>query len=235
MSVLHGCTGDSASIKDAELKALDASLDGIITELVENADFKAKQVPSKRCLVCTGFSLIPSAGGLQLACTPSSMCCVLGMEPRDCLNPQGSSSFARLGGNARIVGIVGLGSASAPVMPDWGPSPYQVCLPISTACERCLRTMASVCASIYINQLTVRVLISCKQLLLEITRRLSTSVNSVERQCGSTSSFVLLQALGAALASAAKTHKAASTAVVVAGTAKVEVGLSAHQGIARCP
>ena len=42
---------------------------------------------------------------------------------------QGSSSSARLGGNAKYVCIVGLGKkekASSP--PEWGPSPFQVCI-----------------------------------------------------------------------------------------------------------
>ena len=42
---------------------------------------------------------------------------------------QGSSSSARLGGKAKYVCIVGLGKkekASSP--PEWGPSPFQVCI-----------------------------------------------------------------------------------------------------------
>ena len=40
---------------------------------------------------------------------------------------QGSSAFARVGGAARLVGVVGLGKADKlEAVPVWGPSPFQV-------------------------------------------------------------------------------------------------------------
>ena len=41
---------------------------------------------------------------------------------------QGSSAFARVGGKARLVGVVGLGPVDkAKIAPTWGASPFQVC------------------------------------------------------------------------------------------------------------
>ena len=40
---------------------------------------------------------------------------------------QGSSAFARVGGSARLVGVVGLGKASKlEAVPSWSVSPFQV-------------------------------------------------------------------------------------------------------------
>ena len=42
---------------------------------------------------------------------------------------QGTSVFARVGGKARLVGVVGLGPVDkAKITPKWGASPFQVCV-----------------------------------------------------------------------------------------------------------
>ncbi|KAK9812763.1 hypothetical protein WJX72_003306 [[Myrmecia] bisecta] len=74
-------TDNKTSIKSEELRQLDQQYGGLISELIEHAEFKGKP---------------------------------------------GSSSFARAGGKARFLGIVGLGpAAKAAPTSKWGPTPFQ--------------------------------------------------------------------------------------------------------------
>ena len=59
--------------------------------------------------------------------------CVSAIDARSVA--QGTSAFARVGGKARLVGVVGLGPADkAKVVPKWGASPFQVCVRGKSEC-----------------------------------------------------------------------------------------------------
>jgi len=106
------CTDKTHVIKSEAVKALDKEYSGLISEFVELNEFAGKPVRLHNQIISRvrRFNLCVSANDARGAA-------------------QGTSAIARVGGKARLVGVVGLGPADkAKVVPKWGASPFQVCV-----------------------------------------------------------------------------------------------------------
>ena len=94
------------TIADPTLESLDKDLGNYITELLTVHEFTAKEVSLQTPCICH----VHTAGYTNIM-----------------MIEQGTSCYARFGGNARVIGLVGLGPvAKAKAVVPWGRSPFQV-------------------------------------------------------------------------------------------------------------